>query len=171
VHRSGQFGFVCLYFGVLLLIATMAQMLTRAAAHVWQRETIPIVIKYVLAGGMATGVNFLVRIPLTAMFGFEIALIIAQAIGFTTGFILYRSLVFSEAGTTFTQQVAAFGSVNVLVAGVVIGSALVLNTILVNVGMLPFHAQMVAHAGGLAAGAPLNFTGHLLVTFRSKNLV
>jgi len=55
---------------------------------VWRRDTIAVLFKYALAGGLATAVNFLVRIPLTGILGFELAVVVAQAIGFTTGFLL-----------------------------------------------------------------------------------
>ena len=136
----------------------------------WRRETFAVLCKYALAGGCATGVNFLVRIPLTSFFGFEIAVILAQALGFTTGFLLYRTFVFTDAKTTLTQQITAFGGVNLVAAGVVISVAIALRYLLLAAGVPEFYAEMMAHAGGLATGAPFNFSGHFLVTFRSRHL-
>jgi energy-coupling factor transport system substrate-specific component len=139
-----------------------------AGQRLWRPDTLPTLFRYVFAGGIATAVNFLVRIPLTELFGFEVAVILAQAVGFCVGFLLYRSFVFTGASTTLKQQIAAFGGVNLVAAGAVICVAISLHLLLLAAGIPDFHAEWIAHAAGLATGAPLNFSGHFLLTFRSR---
>ena len=81
---------------------------------------------------------------------------------------IVRSFVFTGARTTLKQQIAAFGGVNLVAAGAVICVAISLHLLLLAAGIPDFHAQWIAHAAGLATGAPLNFSGHFLLTFRSR---
>ena len=136
--------------------------------RIWRQDTLPVLVRYVLAGGAATAVNFVVRIPLTTLFGFEVAVVLAQAVGFTIGFLLYRNCVFKGAHTTLRQQIAAFGGVNLAAGVAVVCVAIVLRLVLIALDVPVFHAEWLAHAGGLATGAPLTFSGHFLVTFRRR---
>jgi len=149
----------------MMALSSMARL---AGQRLWQLDTLPTLLRYVFVGGTATAVNFLVRIPLTDLFGFEIAVMLAQAVGFCVGFLLYRYFVFTSASTTLNQQIAAFGGVNLVAAGAVICVAISLHLLLLAAGVPDFHAEWMAHAAGLATGAPLNFSGHFLLTFRSK---
>lgn len=124
--------------------------------------------RYILAGGCAAGVNFLARMVLSEAFRFETAVILAQAIGLLTGFLLYRTFVFANAATTLEQQIIAFGSVNLLAAAVVIAVAIFARLALLEMGFSAAIADPFGHATGLMAGAPVNFCGHLLVTFRRR---
>lgn len=125
-------------------------------------------VRYVLAGACATAANFLVRFPLSEMFRFEFAVATAQAIGLVIGFLLYRTFVFRGAATTLPQQVIAFGSVNLAATVVVITAAIGLRSFLLGAGLEVGYAEPLAHAAALALGAPVNFCGHLLVTFSRR---
>ncbi len=128
------------------------------------------IMRYAIAGGCAAGVNFLIRFPLSEIVRFELAVTLAQGIGLLTGFLLYRAFVFRDHATTLPQQILAFGSVNLIAAIIVIAVAIAARIVLLGVGVSLPLAEAMAHAMGLAAGAPVNFCGHLLVTFRKRAL-
>jgi energy-coupling factor transport system substrate-specific component len=132
-----------------------------------QATRLPQPMRFIIAGGFAAVVNWLVRFPLELVMPFIPAVIAATIIGMVVGFISYRSFVFPGSARPLTGQIRDFVAVNLLgMAVTVVVAALLRHVILNVVDVLP-DVNAVAHALGIAAGALANFLGHKRVTFRS----
>lgn len=129
-------------------------------------------VRYVIAGGTATALNFLIRFPLSLVMPFGAAVACAQVAGFATGFTLYKYFVFTDARTGLTTQLGAFALVNAVSMVVVVSAALQLRFHLTTadapLGLPVFYAEALAHIGGLACGSIFNFLGHRLLTFAPR---
>ena len=122
-------------------------------------------VRFLLAGGFAAAVNWLVRFPLSWAMPYVAAVVIAGAIGMTVGFVIYRHYVFPGSGRAPARQLRDFVAVNLGAMAVVAGVAVALKD-----GVFPLIGfavapEAVAHAIGIAAGAVANFVGHRNVTF------
>ncbi|MGE7153710.1 GtrA family protein [Methylorubrum rhodesianum] len=128
------------------------------------------VVRFLIAGGSATAINWLTRIPLSLVLPFEAALLTAYGLGMAASFWLYRAFVFRVASRgSLRGQVGLFLAVNAVGAGVVLAvSTAMLDglTILLPELRLPV-AQALAHGLGIAVGAVANYLGHRLLTFAS----
>jgi len=122
-------------------------------------------IRFLLAGGFAAAVNWLVRFPLSWAMPYALAVVAAGAIGMTVGFVIYRHYVFPGSGRAPARQMRDFIAVNLgaMVVVAVVAVALKAGVFpLIGFAMAP---EAVAHAVGIAAGAVANFVGHRSVTF------
>lgn len=66
-------------------------MILRLCRHA---KSLPQSLRFVLAGGVAAAINWLVRFPLSALMAFLPAVLLASAIGMLAGFIAYRTFGF-----------------------------------------------------------------------------
>ncbi|MDP3418328.1 GtrA family protein [Falsiroseomonas sp.] len=121
--------------------------------------------RFLLAGGGAAAINWLVRFPLSAVMPFLAAVLVAAVIGMLVGFVLYRGFVFPASGRSLLVQARDFFLVNLLTSGLVALLALLFVTLAVRLGMGTMLAEAVAHGGAIGVGALLNYLGHSLVTF------
>ncbi|CAO4175810.1 GtrA family protein [Methylorubrum aminovorans] len=127
------------------------------------------VVRFLIAGGTATAINWLARIPLSLVMPFEAALLAAYGLGMVASFWLYRAFVFRVARGSLRGQVFLFLAVNAVGAGVV----LAVSTALLDglTALLPDLARSIAealaHGVGIASGAVANYLGHRLLTFAS----
>ncbi len=121
--------------------------------------------RFLLAGGFAAGVNWLVRFPLSVVLPYGAAVILAGAIGMTVGFVIYRYYVFPGSSRTAAQQVGGFVAVNLVGMAVVAAVAVILKDGLFPLIGLRFASEAIAHAVGIGAGAVANFVGHRNMTF------
>lgn len=123
-------------------------------------------VRFLLAGGFAAAVNWLVRFPLALVMPFLPAVIAATAIGMVVGFITYRRFVFPGSTRPLFGQIRDFVGVNLLGMAVTVAvAALVRHGLIAWTGPLPI-VDAFAHAFGIAVGAVANFLGHKRVTFR-----
>ncbi|MDW3098962.1 MAG: GtrA family protein [Alphaproteobacteria bacterium] len=137
------------------------------------------VLRFLLVGSLAAAVNWIARIALSAAFApalsFEMAVLIAYAIGMTSGFLLYRAYVFPDAGLPMAVQLRRFIAVNLVSAVEVWLVAVVLLRMVVpalGIGLevMPI-AEALAHGIAIAIGAATSYVGHKLLTFRSAQVV
>ena len=123
--------------------------------------------RFLIAGGSAALLNWLVRFPLGLVVPYPAALLFAQAIGMAYGFVIYRSWAFrSSRRRSIFAELRDFLAVNAAGAALTIGLAVAAETALS--AILPGEnlAQALAHALGIAAGAVTNYLGHRHITFR-----
>ena len=123
-------------------------------------------VRFLLLGGLAAAINWLVRFPLSILMPFPAAVFLAYLIGMSAGFTLYRAYVFPSSAQPVTVQIALFLAVNALGAVVVMGVSIgLLDHLLPLIGwwLLP---EAVAHGTGIAIGAVVNFLGHKYLSFR-----
>lgn len=124
------------------------------------------ILRFLLLGGLAAAINWLVRFPLSLVLPFSWAILVAYAIGMTAGFTLYRAYVFPGSTGPMGRQVAVFLMVNAFGAVVVwsVAMALVAEVLpAIGYGFMP---EATAHGIAIGVGAAANFIGHKFLTFR-----
>ncbi len=122
--------------------------------------------KFIIAGSLAAGLNWLVRFPLNIVFSYELSVILAMAIGMTLGFILYQGWVFPGSERPLWRKIIDFILVNLLGVVITTAGAILGRKLLLNMGVGPEWAAATGHALGIAAGAVGNYIGHQRITFR-----
>jgi len=125
------------------------------------------VVRFLLHGGTAALINWLVRFPLALAMPNDAAIIVAYAIGMSAGFALYRRYVFPGSTVPIAKQIAVFLLVNAVGAVVVLGITLFILAVLpTSVGPQAMR-EGFAHGLAIGFGAVSNFFGHKLLTFRA----
>lgn len=129
------------------------------------------IVRFLIVGTLAAAVNWFARIALSWAFApalsFELAVLMAYAIGMSSGFVLYRAYVFPEAGLAMVVQVRRFVAVNLVSAAEVWLIAVILvRMVFPAIGFAVF-PEAVAHGVAIAAGAATSYAGHRLLTFRA----
>ncbi|MGP1276135.1 MAG: GtrA family protein [Caulobacterales bacterium] len=122
-------------------------------------------VTFVLAGGIAAGVNWVTNIILNQFMILEISVVLAYLAGMTTAFVLTRLFVFDASGRAAQHEYVRFALVNVV--------ALVqvwLVTILLARFLLPaigwtFQPVAVSHLVGVASPIVTSYLGHKYFTF------
>jgi energy-coupling factor transport system substrate-specific component len=122
-------------------------------------------MRFLLAGGLAAAINWLVRFPLSLFMPYLMAVIAATVIGMAFGFIIYSLYVFPGSARAPLAQLRDFVAVNLFSMAVVAGTAGLLNQAIFPLIAFAFAPEAVAHALGIAAGAVTNFIGHRTLTF------
>ena len=128
--------------------------------------TMPQIVRFLLLGGLAAAINWLVRFPMSLALPFPAAVFLAYLVGMSAGFTLYRAYVFPNSPQSIGIQIALFLIVNAVGAGVVMAISLVmLEYVLPALGwrILP---EAFAHGTGIGVGAVVNFIGHKYLSFR-----
>ncbi len=128
-------------------------------------------LRFLLAGGLATLLNWLIRFPLSLLLPFDAAVAAAYVFGMFIGFFLYRHWVFPPTASTLSSQVFRFIAVNILGAGVAIVTAPQLATFAARSGLSHGASLALGHATALALGALVNYFGHKLVTFAAPTML
>lgn len=127
---------------------------------------LPQAVRFLLLGGLAAAINWLVRFPLSLLMPFPAAIFVAYLIGMSAGFALYRTFVFPGSTLPVAAQAGTFLAVNAVGAGVVMGVSLALLDHLLPMIGWTFMPEALAHGIGIAAGAAANFAGHKHLSFR-----
>ncbi len=127
-------------------------------------QALPQSVRFLLAGGFAAAVNWLVRFPLSELMPFPAAVAAAAAIGMIVGFLIYRSFVFPASGRPLALQARDFVIVNLVSMVIVTLAAMLLREPLL-ASLAPPTAEATAHSGGIAIGALANYAGHARLTF------
>ncbi len=126
---------------------------------------LPQSLRFLLAGGFAAFVNWVVRFPLSLVMPFAPAVALANIIGMVVGFVIYRRYVFPGSRREFSHQVRDFIIVNLLSMIVVVAVSVIFADHLLPMMGLAWHTEAIAHAIGIAAGAVSNFFGHRQFSF------
>lgn len=123
-------------------------------------------LRYLVAGGVAAGVNFGSRFALSQWLPFEGAVVVAFGLGLGCGFLLMRRYVFPGADRSWAAQFASYVFVNMLalLLTVVVSSAM-LRLVLPALGV-ELHAEAIAHGIGVAVPVVTSYFGHRSLTFR-----
>jgi len=125
----------------------------------------PQTARFLVAGGAAALLNWLVRFPLSLVMPFPAAVTIANIIGMVFGFVAYRHFVFPGSKRLLAHQLRDFIVVNLFSMAVVVAvSVAFADYVLPAIG---FHWQIeaISHAIGIGAGAVSNFFGHRQFSF------
>lgn len=125
------------------------------------------VLRFLIAGSLAAGVNWLACRALSLILPFTVAVAFAQIVGWAAGFVLYRAHVFQGSTLPWRMQLARFLAVNVA-TGL---ETWVLAVALARWGLpaagLPAGAksEAIAHAVAIAVAAATSYAGHRFVSF------
>ncbi len=122
-------------------------------------------MKFLIAGGLATAINWLVRFPLSIVLPFSAAVAVAYMIGMIVGFVLYSRWVFPRTTIPLTNQIGRFIAVNIAGGLAVVILAPLLAHALEAGGLDQGMAQAIGHGLAIAIGAVINYFGHKLITF------
>lgn len=122
-------------------------------------------VRYVAVGGLAAMVNLIFRVAFSPFMPFHFAVIAAYPAGMLTAWILSRHFVFERTGRHWTAEMPRFFLVNLLGVVQVWLVSISLNDYLFPIIGYRFHAEIVAHAIGLAAPAVSSYFGHKHFSF------
>jgi len=124
------------------------------------------VFRFLLLGGLAAAINWLVRFPLSLFLPFSWAILVAYMIGMTAGFTLYRAYVFPGSDRPIGRQIVIFLLVNAFGAAIVWSVAIALvEKVFPELGYT-FMPEATGHGIAIGVGAAANFLGHKFVTFK-----
>ena len=123
-------------------------------------------IRFLLAGGIAAGVNFLSRIALSQWLPYAAAIVVAYILGMITAFVINRAFVFKEANNALHHQMFWFVVVNLAAVLQTLGISLLLADVIFPRIGLRWHSETVAHAFGVAVPVITSYFGHKHWTFR-----
>jgi putative flippase GtrA len=121
--------------------------------------------RFLIAGGIAALVNWLVRFPIELAVPYFAALLLATSIGMACGFLLYRSWVFPGSTRSLGGQIRDFILVNLTGQATMLAIATIARQLLFVVDVGPLIAGAVAHALGIGVAAIVNYLGHRHLTF------
>lgn len=127
---------------------------------------LPQIVRFLLLGGLAAAVNWLVRFPLSGFMPFPAAVFVAYLIGMSAGFALYRTFVFPNSSQPVALQAILFLVVNVVGAAVVMGVSIWLVASVLPMLNMRFFPEAIAHGTAIGIGAVVNFVGHKYLSFR-----
>lgn len=121
--------------------------------------------RFILVGGAAALINWLVRFPLSYIMPFAAAVAVANLIGMIFGFVSYRLFVFPDSTRLVVHQVRDFIVVNLVsTVVVVLVSVLFVDYVLPLLGWR-WQAEAISHAAGIGVGAVSNYFGHRQFSF------
>lgn len=124
-------------------------------------------VRFLIAGGSAALLNWLVRFPLSLVLPYAAAVLAALAIGMAYGFVIYRNWAFRSSGSrSVFVELRDFAVVNAAGAAVTVGVAVAVEAGVSLLPVAPVVAEGFAHAVGIACGAVVNYAGHKHITFR-----
>jgi putative flippase GtrA len=99
---------------------------------------------------------------------FTPAVLVALAIGMTTGYFLYDCWVFPGSVRPLAAKIRDFIAVNVLTQAVMLVVTLGLREVALLAGVPAVAAGAGAHLVGIGAGALVSYLGHRAVTFGKR---
>jgi len=130
-----------------------------------QASGLPDSARFLIAGGFAASVNWLVRFPLSTAMPFGAAVGLAYMIGMSAGFPIYRQWVFPGSALPLATQMKRFLAVNAFGAVIVLISAFVLASVFRHEALSRETSDALGHGLAIGIGAVANFLGHKFVTF------
>ena len=126
----------------------------------------PQFLRFLASGGFAAVVNVVSRYLLNRVVGFEVAVLIAYAIGMVTAYGLFRVLVFGRSGRSIASEGYRFVLVNIVAFSLVLAVSVFLARIVFPFMHFEWHAQDIAHVIGVGIPAITSYIGHKQYTFK-----
>jgi putative flippase GtrA len=124
--------------------------------------------RFLVAGSAASAVNWLVRLAVSFVVSFPVALVIGAISGMALGFVVYRTWVFPQSARRMHHQAAIFLLVNAVTAAFVITAALLIVHAIEGVAFPLRVKESFAHAVAIGLGAIISFIGHRQFTFARR---
>lgn len=149
------------------LAINVANRLTDSVTNRYRDGEAKRVLRFLLFGTIAAAINWLVRMPLSSIMPFSLAVILAYGIGMSAGFTLYRKYVFPSSSRSVANQVKLFLAVNLVGAIQVWLIAMVLVFYLFPRAGFNLFPEAIGHGIAIAVGAVTSYLGHKYLTFSS----
>lgn len=125
--------------------------------------------KFLMAGGIAAGVNFLSRILLGKWMTYVPSIVLAYLLGMATAFAINRLFVFSNAKNALHHQIFWFTAVNLAaVVQTIAVSLLLANVVFPRIGFV-WHHETVAHGFGVLIPVVTSYIGHKHLSFKGSS--
>ncbi|EKT4098563.1 GtrA family protein [Stenotrophomonas maltophilia] len=124
-------------------------------------------VMFVVAGGLAAGVNFGSRIVISQWLHYVPSIVIAYCLGMITAFTLNKLFVFNQASNRLHHQMLWFTLINLAAVAQTVAISLLLARWLLPALGWDFHNETVAHAVGVAVPVITSYIGHKRLSFRT----
>jgi putative flippase GtrA len=125
-------------------------------------------LRFLMAGGIAAGVNVLSRIVFNTTMPYEAAIPLAYLVAMVVAFTLNRAMVFAPTGRTLRDEGIRFAVVNAVAAAQVWIVSVVLARALFPAVGFEWNADTVAHVIGVASPVFTSYLGHKHISFRAR---
>ncbi len=124
--------------------------------------------RFLVAGSVASLVNWLARFPFELVMPFAAAVLAAMVVGMVCGFLLYDRWVFPGATRPLSSKIRDFIAVNVASQAVMFVVSVGVRELLLFADWSSTIAGAAAHLVGIACGALLSYFGHRSITFGGR---
>jgi putative flippase GtrA len=125
-------------------------------------------LSFVLAAGMSVPINVLVRMGLSLLAPYEVAVVIAHLAGMAAAFLATKLFVFEASGRPVGSEMVRFAMVNLVsLAQTWIVAVGLVRLVFPAVGMTS-SPELVAHVAGLATTSVTSVLLHRHFSFRHK---
>ncbi len=124
--------------------------------------------RFLVAGTIASLVNWLARFPLEHVMPFAAAVLGAMVIGMLCGFLLYDRWVFPGSDRPLTAKIRDFVAVNIASQAIMFVVSVGVRELLLLAEWSVMIAGAAAHLIGIAAGAFFSYFGHRSITFGAR---
>lgn len=124
--------------------------------------------RFLIAGTIASLVNWVVRFPLERAMPFAAAVLGAMVIGMICGYLLYDRWVFPGSPRPLVLKIRDFVGVNFVSQLIMFVVSIGARELLLMFGIAVILAGATAHLIGIASGAIFSFFGHRSVTFGAR---
>lgn len=122
--------------------------------------------RFLVAGGIAAGVNFGSRFLFSIYFSYGLSVFFSYLVGMLVAFLLMRTHVFNAGQGSLAPQILKFVGVNVLaVLQTLVISLLLAHWLLPSVGIVK-QAEALGHLTGVIVPVITSYFGHKLLSFR-----
>ncbi len=145
------------------MTAKLATAPLRAHLHVLLRSQFTL---FLVVGGTAAAVNFLVRILINQWMSYAWAIIVAFCISLAIAFVLNRLFVFKKSKQSMRHQATWFVLVNLFALAQTLGVSMLLATEVFPALSFHWHTESVAHMIGIALPLISSYFGHKHLSFR-----
>jgi energy-coupling factor transport system substrate-specific component len=124
--------------------------------------------RFLVAGSVASLVNWLARFPLELAMPFAAAVLGAMVVGMACGFLLYDRWVFPGSVRPLATKIRDFIAVNLASQAVMFVVSIGVRELLLLADWSVTIAGAAAHLIGIAAGAFFSYFGHRSITFGGR---
>jgi energy-coupling factor transport system substrate-specific component len=124
--------------------------------------------RFLVAGSVASLVNWLVRFPLELAMPFAAAVLVAMIVGMITGYLLYDLWVFPGSPRPLLWKIRDFIAVNLASQAVMFVVSVGAREVLLLAEWAPTIAGAAAHLLGIGCGALVSYFGHRSITFGER---
>ncbi len=126
---------------------------------------------FLIAGGLAAGVNIGSRVLLGYWIAYVPSILIAYGLGMVTAFLLNRKFVFNHARNRLHHQVLWFAAINLAAAAQTMLVSLMLARWLLPALHVDFHNETFAHVTGVLVPVVTSYLGHKHLSFSTARTI